>query len=337
MNIKKIKIAVIDTGVDMHDKEMINNLKFDRKLQVENFEEKYKNIDDSISHGTLCAKTILSICNDALIYPVKIFDKHGKTNSWNLVDVLQKILNTDIDIINISASTTNCPYEKELNEVCKKLYEEGKIIVCSHHNGKNNKSSIPTKFDTVIGVKGIDEVFKDKDYFYNKKNEVQVYGNSKERFLKFKGNIIEFSRNSRAAAVFSGILANMIKENGYRTYKLEELIMQNSINNKSSYKYEKPQDIYYDEEKTKIAKRLVLLINKEFAVREIDLNFLKEYSLLNTFTGIGNHNAYEFLLKINEEFNINIDYRDIFIYDLDYLNNIIEIIQKNLISINEII
>lgn len=329
MNKKKIKIAVIDTGVDMYDKEISNNLKFDRKLQVEHFEEKYKNIDDVNGHGTLCSKTILSICKDTLIYPVKIFDDCGKTSSWNLVEALERILHTDINIINISASTTNCPCEKELEEICKKIYEEGKIIICSHHNDKNSNSSIPTKFKTVLGVKGIDEIFEDTDYFYNPQNEVQIYGNSKDKFLKFKDDVTHFGKNSRAAAVFSGIVANLIKENGYGTDKIENQIIKNSMNKKGE-NYKQSKNMYYDEEKTQIAIRLVTLINNEFAVRKIDLNFLKEYSLLNNFTWIGRHNAYEFLLKINEEFKINIDYRNIFIYDLDYLSNIVNIIQKNL-------
>ncbi|MGL5642077.1 MAG: S8 family serine peptidase, partial [Paraclostridium sp.] len=250
--------------------------------------------------------------------------------SWNLVEALEKILYTDINIINISASTTNCPCEKELEEICKKLYKEGKVIVCSHHNDKNYKFSIPTKFKTVLGVNGSNEVFEDMDYIYNPHNEVQIYGNSKDKFLNFKGDITHFGRNSRAAAVFSGIVANLIKENGYKTDKIENLIMKNSIDSKCLYNVKKKKSIHYDEEKTQIAKRLVTLINDKFGVKKIDLDFLKQYSLLNTFTDIGRHNAYEFLLKINEEFGVNIDYRKVFIYDLDYLNNIVQIIQENL-------
>lgn len=327
---KKIKIAVIDTGVDINDDEIKHNIRFSKNLQIDDFVEKYKTIEDVNSHGTFCAKTILSIHRDALIYPIKIFDNYGRTSSWNLLEALEKIIYTDIDIINISASTINCPCEKELEEVCQKLYEKGKIIICSHHNDKNSNSSIPTKFKTVLGVKGINEVFEDMDYIYNPHDEVQIYGNSKDKFLNFKGNITHFGKNSRAAAVFSGIVANLIKENGYKTDKIENLIIKNSINDKTLHNFKKMRDIYYGEEKTQIAKRLVKLINDKFAVKKINLKFLKEYSLMNTFTGIGKYNVYEFLVNINEEFKININYRNIFIYDLDYLNNIVKIIQENL-------
>lgn len=329
---KKIKIAVIDTGVDIHDDEIKDNIIFDRNLQVDDFETKYKNIEDLNSHGTFCAKTILYTCKDVLIYPIKIFDEYGKTNSSNLVRVLEKILNTDIDIINISASSINCPVEKELEIICKKLYNQGKIIISSNHNKKINKNSIPTKFNTVIGVKGISEIYKDTEYIYNSKDEIQIYANSKDRLLKFKDTVTHFGKNSRAAAVFSGLIAKMIIENGYKTNNIEEIINKNSLNIKEISYSPRLQNVDFDSDRNEIAQNLVTLINDKFAVRKIDLDFLKQYSLLNNFSDIGIHNVYEFLIKINEGFDIDIDYRDIFIYELDYLRDIVEIIYEKLLN-----
>ncbi|CEK39959.1 S8 family serine peptidase [Paraclostridium sordellii] len=329
---KKIKIAVIDTGVDIHDDEIKDNIIFDRNLQVDDFETKYKNIEDLNSHGTFCAKTILYTCKDVLIYPIKIFDEYGKTSSSYLIRVLEKILNTDIDIINISASSINCPVEKELEIICEKLYNQGKIIISSHHNKKINENSTPTKFNTVIGVKGINEIYKDTEYIYNPNDEIQIYGNSKDRLLKFKDTVTHFGKNSRAAAVFSGLIAKMIIENGYKTNNIEEVINKNSLNIKEISYSPRLQNVDFDSNRNEVAQKLVTLINDEFAVRKIDLDFLKEYSLLNNFSDIGIHNVYEFLIKINEEFDIDIDYRDIFIYELDYLRDIVEIIYEKLLN-----
>lgn len=331
-DIRKIKVAVIDTGVDVNDDEIKDNIIFDRNLQIDDFETKYKNIDDFNGHGTFCAKTILYTCKDVLIYPIKIFNEYGKTNSSNLVKVLEKILNTDIDIINISASSINCPFENELEIICKKLYNQNKIMISSHHNEKSNKSSVPTKFNTVIGVKEIDEIHKDTEYIYNSKHEIQVYENGKDRLLKFKDTVTHFGKNSRAAAVFSGLVSKMIIENGYKTNDIEKIINKNSVNKKEISYSPRLQNVDFDSKRNEIAQRLVKLINDKFAVRKIDLNFLKEYSLLNNFSAIGRHNAYEFLVKINEEFDINIDYRYIFIYELDYLRDIVEIIYEKLLS-----
>ncbi|EPZ61843.1 S8 family serine peptidase [Paraclostridium sordellii] len=286
---KKIKIAVIDTGVDIHDDEIKDNIIFDRNLQVDDFETKYKNIEDLNSHGTFCAKTILYTCKDVLIYPIKIFDEYGKTSSSYLIRVLEKILNTDIDIINISASSINCPVEKELEIICEKLYNQGKIIISSHHNKKINENSTPTKFNTVIGVKGINEIYKDTEYIYNPNDEIQIYGNSKDRLLKFKDTVTHFGKNSRAAAVFSGLIAKMIIENGYKTNNIEEVINKNSLNIKEISYSPRLQNVDFDSNRNEVAQKLVTLINDEFAVRKIDLDFLKEYSLLNNFSDIGIH------------------------------------------------
>lgn len=329
---KKIKIAVIDTGIDIHDDEIKDNIIFDRNLQVDDFETKFKNIEDLNSHGTFCAKTILYICKDALIYPIKIFDEYGKTSSSYLVSVLEKILNTDIDIINISASSINCPFEKELEIICEKLYSQGKIIISSHHNKKINENSIPTKFNTVIGVKGINEIYKDTEYIYNPNDEIQVNANSKDRLLKFKDTVTYFGKNSRAAAVFSGLVSKMVIANGYKTNNIEKIINKNSLNIKEISHNSRLQNIDFDISRNEIAQKLVILINDKFAVRKINLDFLKEYSLFNNFSYIGLHNTYEFLIKVNEEFDINIDYRDVFIYEIDYLHDIVEIIYEQLLN-----
>lgn len=330
---RKIKVAIIDTGIDIYDEEIKDIVIFDRNLQVDDFEIKYKNIEDLNGHGTFCAKTIFYICKDVLIYPIKIFDEFGKTSSLNLLKSLEKILDTDIDIINISASSIDCPIEKELEKTCRKLYEQGKIIISSNHNTKNNINGIPTKFDSVLGVEGINEIYKDSEYIYNPNNEIQIYGNSKDRILKFKNNITHFGKNSRAAAVFSGLISKMIITNGYEINTIESTIKNNSLNFKELSNSPKIKKITFDSERTEIANRLVRLINNEFSIKKIDLNFLKKYSLLNNFSNIGRHNIYEFLVKVNKEFDINIDFHEIFIYELDYLYCIVEIIYEKLKNI----
>ena len=105
---KNIKIAVIDTGIDINDND-IKNIKFNKSIQLNQISE-YKDLDDIHGHGTYCVKTILTMCDDTSnieIYPVKLFDNRGSTSNENLVKSLGNILNSDIDIINISASTMN--------------------------------------------------------------------------------------------------------------------------------------------------------------------------------------------------------------------------------------
>ena len=73
---KNIKIAVLDTGIDTEDKDIKDRYVYDKELQVDGID----NIDDVIGHGTLCAKTILERCPEAIIYPIKIFNDEAFRN-----------------------------------------------------------------------------------------------------------------------------------------------------------------------------------------------------------------------------------------------------------------
>lgn len=327
----KLKVAIIDTGVDTQDDELKDFIKFDRNIQIDNFENKYINIDDVNGHGTLCAKTILSMCKEIEIYPVKVFDNNGKTSSWEVVEVMENLLNSDINIINISASTLNCPCIDEMHFICKELNKNGKIVVCSHNNNKDTKFSIPTNFKEVIGVKGIDEIYSDMDYIYNPNNEIQILSNSKEHFIKFKNNVMHFGKNSRAAAIVTGLIADIMKNDISMSFKeLEKILIKRSIRNKNNFKSGKIEKLSYNQDELEIILKIINTINSDFSDIGIDFELLKKYNLFNNFTNIGRHNAYYFLKKINENFCIDINYKDIFLYELDYLDNIVDKIYSKL-------
>lgn len=57
---------------------------------------------------------------------------------------------------------------------------------------------------------------------------------------------------------------------------------------------------------------------------------IKKYGIINNLTNIGLYNAYEFLEYINNEFSIDINYKDIYIYNLSDLNLLKIIIRKYL-------
>ncbi|MCU9807300.1 S8 family serine peptidase [Paraclostridium sp. AKS46] len=165
----KIKIAVIDTGIDINDNSLKKYIKFNKNIQLEEIVE-YKDLDDIHGHGTLCSKTILSVCKETdriEIYPIKIFNQGGRTSNKRLLDVLERNLNSDIDLINISAATLNDTYRENLENICDKL-KNGKIIISSNHKRANDRNSFPTIFNSVIGVDGSDYIYSDNSYIYEK-------------------------------------------------------------------------------------------------------------------------------------------------------------------------
>lgn len=327
---KKVKVAIIDTGIDVYDSNLKKFFRYNNDFQIMN-EKLTLNINDSHGHGTLCAKTIIEICPNVEIYPIKIFDEDGGTNSLNLVKALEKLINSEIDLINISASTLNSIYKEELEHICDSLHKNGKVIICSHHNKAKENESYPTYFKSVIGVKGNSRICRDEDYIYKKNEDIQMYTNSKECFFEFNNKVTHFGKNSRAAAVATGIIANIYTRFG--KLKFEDL--QNVLIKESKIRtdYKKYRFLYKksyksDIGKQKIAERVINLINKNFSNNDVNLYFIEKHSIFNNLTQIGNYNAHKLLRAINDEFNINLDYRKIFLYELDNLYLLVNFIDS---------
>ncbi|HBF3362360.1 TPA: S8 family serine peptidase [Clostridioides difficile] len=327
----KVRIAVLDTGLDVNDDAINGNYVYDSNFQLKDLGG--KEINDINGHGTFVSKTILNISKNTQIYPINIFNDSGKTSSLNLLSALSKLTISDIKIINISAASINSMYEKELEKVCNILNSQGRFIICSKHNKYEDKESIPTIFESVIGVVGNENIYKNNQYIYKPKNKIQMYANSKDNFIKFKDKVTHFGKNSKACAVATGIVANILKNNPYIKFnELEEILIQKS-KSKEDLKIENLNTPSYKSNliRLDIARKIINVINKNFSKIKIDFEFVREYSLFNNFTCIGNYNAYNFLTILNKEFNISIDYKEVYLYQLENLDMAVDLIYENLI------
>lgn len=146
--------------------------------------------------------------------------------------------------------------------------------------------------------------------------------NSKEYFFEFNNKVTHFGKNSRASSIATGIIADVYTRFGKLRFEdLENTLVKESKirtlykNHRFLYK----KDYKLNINKQKIAKKIIDLINEKFSNNEISLDFIEKHSLFNNATQIGDYNAYEFLKAINDKFNIHIDYKNMFLYELDNL------------------
>ena len=325
----KVKVAVIDSGIDIYDKNIQEYIYLNREMQLEELKN-IEDITDYNGHGTMCCKTIIYNTNtdNMIIYPIKIFNRSNKSSIDNLIYVLEKLKNFDIDIINISAAIINSTKLYELKKVCDELSSQGKIIVSSEHKNSNGEDSFPAIYDNVIGVKK-DNLIKDKSIFvFDKNKKIQVRIKVEDVFISFNNKVSIFGRNSRGAALFTSILINMFIDKGKMSYKEivnelseKEMLVENLYNTYNNYS-SKNNDY--------IKKILVEIINKKFSKDIIDLSFLEKFSIMNNITGINIENINKFVNEINKNFDINIDIENLPVKIIDNIDSLVFLINKNI-------
>ncbi|WP_270647943.1 S8 family serine peptidase [Paeniclostridium hominis] len=332
----KIKVAVVDTGVDTNHEYLKNNLvggvSFDSKDGYIITSEDY---EDQNGHGTSCASIIKKEFEDVEIFAIKALDNLGRTNIQILEESLKYILGTDIKIVNLSLSVMESELVRDLYKICEDLKNEGKIIICSVANGF--ELSYPAQFDNVIGVRGF--ILEDeKSIWYNKNYEIQsIVDNNSYLSCDINNSYKLFGKcNSQAAAKLTGIIASLLnKDPDMRlediNQKLEKLCRKSNWTMKdlqSSKRYPEFKDDKIDKN-SNLIKEVESILREELEI-DVYKDELYDMSLFNSYIGLNNNNCFNVIKKIEEKFDINLDYMSISRYDFVSIYTLADLVQKNL-------
>ncbi|TYQ16477.1 UNVERIFIED_CONTAM: dockerin type I repeat protein [Acetivibrio alkalicellulosi] len=152
---KKVRIAVLDTGIDYNHQSLNDFVDSEFRMSV---------IDDTVmdehGHGTRVAGIIASygevsgVMNNATLIPVKVLDKYGRGTLFSVQQGIIYALEQNIDIINISFGGTR--YSQGMEEVCKTAYLNGTVIVAAIGNSGDATITYPANHSTVISVGAVD-------------------------------------------------------------------------------------------------------------------------------------------------------------------------------------
>lgn len=143
-----MKVALIDTGIS---KDEINN-----RCEVRHFSlfkealiEEYKELGNN--HGTVCFKEIVSNSknNELQILDLNISDESGNLQVFNIISAIEKSIEENVDIINISLGLTS--YSQELYDICEKAIQNNIVILSAASH--TDTISFPADFNNVICVK----------------------------------------------------------------------------------------------------------------------------------------------------------------------------------------
>jgi lantibiotic leader peptide-processing serine protease len=99
---KGVKIALIDTGVDIKHPNLRKNIELHKAKNYVTTET--KNVTDNSGHGTGVAGIIQILAPDAKIVPYKVVDDSGGESLW-IIEAIIDAVNDKNDVINLSLGT----------------------------------------------------------------------------------------------------------------------------------------------------------------------------------------------------------------------------------------
>lgn len=155
-----VKIAVIDTGVDLEHPDLKNNL-----LQGKNFVERNKDPIDINSHGTHVAGTICAENNDigmigvapkSKVIPIKALDDRGNGNPRDIEEAIIWAADQGADLITMSLGS---PHQVEsMKKAISYALSKKCVTFCAAGNaGKTHEIYYPANYPETIGIGAIDE------------------------------------------------------------------------------------------------------------------------------------------------------------------------------------
>ncbi|GHU49621.1 hypothetical protein FACS1894127_3310 [Clostridia bacterium] len=166
------KIAVVDTGVESHEDLSGAAIKkynvIDSSQTAPDTDNGSNNGHGTFVTGVIAAQTnnnlgVASIADKSEILVIKVMSG-GKGTSANLVKAINKAMDEDMDVINMSLGTTDPAIDITLKNAVDKAASQGIIMVAAVgnsnvSNGETGKKweSYPAKSENVIGVGSIGE------------------------------------------------------------------------------------------------------------------------------------------------------------------------------------
>lgn len=214
---QRVKIAVIDTGIDYMHPDLQKNVS--GGINVVN---RHSLPRDDNGHGTHIAGTIaaystkkgiLGVAPLASLYAVKAFDHNGTAYISDIVYGIDWCVRNRIDIINMSFGMKT--HSKALEEAVRRAHDAGVIIVASSGNdGRSGRMDYPAKFQQTIAV-GATNKNKRVAKFSNRGKRIDIYGPGEKIYSSWlNGKYNELSGTSMATSHVSGVIAMLLSLRG---------------------------------------------------------------------------------------------------------------------------
>ena len=235
---KKIKVAVLDSGVDETDDIPVAK----RKNFVPGEEEVFCSFDDPVGHGTAIAGIISSAGTESgyqgvnpnvEIYSGKIFGFMLNAPISRVVEAIHWAIEEDVDVLNLSFGLQQD--SEVLHYAIQKASEAGIIIVAAA--GNKGVVEYPASYPEVIAVGSVDSMAKIAEKSAVGENlELLAPGELVASISHFGGVGVE-SGTSLAAPHVTGAISLLLQKNPSASADLIRYILQKSANRQAEEGY----------------------------------------------------------------------------------------------------
>lgn len=194
----KIKIAIVDSGIDLHNPSLQKYI--DKSYNVS---QKNEDVQDDCGHGTHIAGIVTHLSQNKIL-PVKVLDNSGMGKSSDIAMGIRWATDNGAKIINLSLGGVK--YDEFMKESIDYAVEHGCIVVCASGNTYGEKMVYPACYDNVISVGALDKE-RNISKYSNRGDSVDVYAFGDITSLDLDGGYTQRSGTSMACAIVSAELS----------------------------------------------------------------------------------------------------------------------------------
>jgi subtilisin family serine protease len=229
-----VTVAVIDSGVE-HAHPMVGDVQ--RAIAVEDaggddVEFVEGPHDDLYGHGTACGGIIRGLAPAVDLISVRVLGSDLKGSAFTFAHGLQWCIEHDVDIVNLSLSTSNEDYAETFYDLVDFAIQRNVMVVSAMNNER--KRSIPSEFAGVFSVACCEG--RDREHFLCNPNPPAEWGaiGIDVEVPWSGGATIVATGNSFAAPVIAGHLARIVATHpGITVWQAKTVLAALAVNSES--------------------------------------------------------------------------------------------------------
>ena len=232
-----IKVAIVDTGIDMDHPDLQANIKggFNAIAPARKYKDP-NNFDDDNGHGSHCAGIVAAIDNDigvigvapeAFLYGVKVLDGAGFGYDSDIIEGFQWCIDNGMQVV--SCSFGGYDDDQTFHDAVDAVWEAGCIIVAAAGNdGYEEPDLYPAGYSTVMAISAMasdDTII----YWSNYGSEIELAAPGVSIYSCYKrGGYTTMSGTSMACPHVSGVAALILAVHPTYTNEQVRQLLQNT-------------------------------------------------------------------------------------------------------------